>query len=52
MPQPGQIVPTEVPGKQVPQGFDSERSTEIMGEREERQRTFLNPDGTHTTRFY
>ncbi|MGW4022511.1 LamG-like jellyroll fold domain-containing protein [Streptomyces sp. NPDC005009] len=52
MPEPGPATPTDVPGTPVPQGFDSRRSTEIKSEREERQRTFRNPDGTHTTRFY
>ncbi|MFJ7131282.1 DNRLRE domain-containing protein [Streptomyces fungicidicus] len=52
MPEPGPATPTDAPGTPVPQGFDSQRSTEIKSEREERQRTFRNPDGTHTTRFY
>ncbi|MFJ9861937.1 hypothetical protein ACIRVN_31170 [Streptomyces albogriseolus] len=45
-------MPTDVPGTPVPRGFDNKHSTEIKSEREERRRTFLNPDGTHTTRFY
>lgn len=52
MPEPGPVAPTEVPEVPSPQGFDSERSTEVTSERGERQRTFSNPDGTRTTRFY
>ncbi len=52
MPVPGPVMPTDVPGTPVPRGFDNKHSTEIKSEREERRRTFLNPDGTHTTRFY
>ncbi|QES10330.1 DNRLRE domain-containing protein [Streptomyces venezuelae] len=36
------------PGK----GFDTKASTEVPAERTERGRTFLNKDGTYTTRFY
>ncbi|MER7955938.1 LamG-like jellyroll fold domain-containing protein [Streptomyces sp. NPDC096030] len=33
-------------------GFDGRRSKELPGERRERSRTFLNPDGTRTTQLY
>nr|WP_324611220.1 LamG-like jellyroll fold domain-containing protein [Streptomyces sp. WM4235] len=35
-----------------PKGFDPKVSTEVPGERTERARTFANPDGTLTTRYY
>ncbi|MGW6971636.1 LamG-like jellyroll fold domain-containing protein [Streptomyces sp. NPDC054952] len=35
-----------------PKGFDPKASTEVPGERTERARTFANPDGTLTTRYY
>ncbi|WP_327300154.1 DNRLRE domain-containing protein [Streptomyces goshikiensis] len=35
-----------------PKGFDPKASTEVPAERTERGRTFANPDGTFTTRFY
>ncbi|MFF5977140.1 LamG-like jellyroll fold domain-containing protein, partial [Streptomyces sp. NPDC012769] len=36
----------------TPKGFDARTSSEIAGKRTERGRTFLNDDGTFTTRFY
>lgn len=52
LPEPGRVTPVEAPPEPAPQGFDSERSTELSSERDERQRTFRNVDGTFTTRFY
>ncbi|WP_078954273.1 LamG-like jellyroll fold domain-containing protein [Streptomyces globisporus] len=36
----------------TPKGFDAKTSAEVAGKRTERGRTFLNKDGTYTTRFY
>lgn len=33
-------------------GFDAKRSKEVASARKEQERTYLNPDGTYTTRFY
>ncbi|MEU3791755.1 LamG-like jellyroll fold domain-containing protein [Streptomyces fructofermentans] len=33
-------------------GFDAKRSKEVKSKRAERERTFQNPDGTFTTRFF
>ncbi|MFR9725136.1 DNRLRE domain-containing protein [Streptomyces sp. MS19] len=35
-----------------PTGFDEETSVELPEERDEQSRTFLNTDGTYTTRYY
>nr|WP_308284435.1 LamG-like jellyroll fold domain-containing protein [Streptomyces flavotricini] len=35
-----------------PEGFDAKSSAEVVDKRTERGRTFLNKDGTYTTRFY
>ncbi|MFE0040236.1 hypothetical protein [Streptomyces sp. NPDC058992] len=43
-------VPAPAPG--TPHGFDEKSSKEVLGERAERARTFLNRDGSYTTRFY
>ncbi|MFH9554498.1 LamG-like jellyroll fold domain-containing protein [Streptomyces sp. NPDC017435] len=51
-PEPGPAVAVEAPASVTPQGFDAKRSKEVAGERAERERTYLNPDGTYTTRFY
>ncbi|MFE4632727.1 hypothetical protein ACFRJ1_05010 [Streptomyces sp. NPDC056773] len=54
-PKPPASVPTtSVPAPPVPEpkGFESGTSSEVTGERAERARTFLNKDGTYTTRFY
>ncbi|MGW0924937.1 LamG-like jellyroll fold domain-containing protein [Streptomyces sp. NPDC002755] len=51
-PEPGQAVEVEAPSAVTAQGFDAKRSKEMAGERSERERTYLNPDGTYTTRFY
>ncbi|WUF66943.1 DNRLRE domain-containing protein [Streptomyces nojiriensis] len=40
------------PSVAPPKGFDPKTSTEVLAERTERGRTFANPDGTFTTRFY
>ncbi|MGV9625460.1 LamG-like jellyroll fold domain-containing protein [Streptomyces sp. NPDC003487] len=49
MPAPAAVT---APGTAAVQGFDVKRSKELTGKRKERQRTFLNPDGTYTTRYY
>ncbi|MEU2263648.1 LamG-like jellyroll fold domain-containing protein [Streptomyces sp. NPDC019645] len=41
------VVPTA-----KPKGFDPKRSKETAAKRNEHSRTFLNEDGTYTTRFY
>ncbi|WP_327317953.1 hypothetical protein [Streptomyces sp. NBC_01235] len=45
-PKPGPVVETAAPGAVEPQGFDAKRSKEVAGQRAERERTYLNPDGT------
>jgi RHS repeat-associated protein len=45
-----EVVPAPV--VRGPAGFDRRRSKELPSERDERSRTFLNPDGTRTTQFY
>ncbi|SER60144.1 RHS repeat-associated core domain-containing protein [Streptomyces sp. yr375] len=52
IPAPGPVVEVAAPVAAEPQGFDARRSAEVAGERAERERTYLNPDGTYTTRFY
>ncbi|MDX3313828.1 hypothetical protein ACWGH3_20115 [Streptomyces sp. NPDC054884] len=52
MPQPGPVTSVAPPAPATPQGFDAGRSKEVAGERAERESTYLNPDGTYTTRFY
>jgi hypothetical protein len=51
-PEPGPVQRTQAPDAATPQGFNAKRSKEIKGERDERERTYFNPDGTYTTRFY
>ncbi|CAM5467433.1 laminin G [Streptomyces canus] len=51
-PEPGALQKVSSPGVIPPQGFDSKRSKELKGERAAQERTYLNPDGTYTTRFY
>ncbi|MFJ8112136.1 LamG-like jellyroll fold domain-containing protein [Streptomyces sp. NPDC096132] len=51
-PEPSSAVEVQAPGTATPQGFDAKRSEEVASERAERERTYLNPDGTYTTRFY
>lgn len=51
VPKPGPVVETTVPVPPLT-GFDAEGSREVTAERKERERTFRNPDGTYTTRFY
>nr|WP_267887314.1 LamG-like jellyroll fold domain-containing protein [Streptomyces sp. WM6372] len=43
-------VPAPKPAER--KGFDAKASTEVLGKRTERGRTFANPDGTFTSRFY
>ncbi|MEU3086606.1 LamG-like jellyroll fold domain-containing protein [Streptomyces massasporeus] len=52
LPEPGPVRKTEAPAPAAPRGFDSKRSKELTGHRAERRRTYRNPDGTNTTRFY
>ncbi|MFF8279716.1 LamG-like jellyroll fold domain-containing protein [Streptomyces lateritius] len=40
------------PHRDIPKGFDSKTSSEVTSKRTERGRTFLNEDGTYTTRFF
>ncbi|MFE7773713.1 LamG-like jellyroll fold domain-containing protein [Streptomyces sp. NPDC057445] len=40
------------PRRAAPKGFDAKASSEVTGKRAEKARTFANPDGTFTTRFY
>ncbi|ELS55655.1 LamG-like jellyroll fold domain-containing protein [Streptomyces viridochromogenes] len=52
VPESGKVRPTKAPEATTPEGFDAKRSKEVTGKRQERQRTYRNPDGTYTTRFY
>ncbi|MEW9512519.1 LamG-like jellyroll fold domain-containing protein [Streptomyces bacillaris] len=52
VPKPGPVVETSVPDPSQVTGYDAEDSREVPSERKERERTFRNPDGTFTTRFY
>ncbi|MEU9994168.1 LamG-like jellyroll fold domain-containing protein [Streptomyces sp. NPDC050848] len=51
---PADLPVTRVPAPKVaaPKGFDAKTSAEVPAQRTERGRTFLNKDGTYTTRFY
>ncbi|MFJ9121900.1 LamG-like jellyroll fold domain-containing protein [Streptomyces sp. NPDC102394] len=51
-PKPGAVRKVASPAATIPKGFDSKRSKELKGERGEQERTYLNPDGTYTTRYY
>ena len=51
-PKPGPVHKVDSPATATPKGFDSKRSKEMGSKRAEQSRTFLNPDGTYTTRFY
>jgi RHS repeat-associated protein len=51
-PKPGAVQKVKGPRTTPPEGFDAKRSKEIKGKRAKRERTYLNPDGTYTTRFY
>ncbi|GHF66160.1 hypothetical protein GCM10010218_54560 [Streptomyces mashuensis] len=51
-PRMGPAEPVKAPAALVPQGFSDGKSKELPAQRKERQRTFLNEDGTYTTRFY
>ncbi|MCZ9348725.1 hypothetical protein NGM36_02695 [Streptomyces mutabilis] len=52
VPDPAPAVPTEAPATPEVRGFDAKRSKEVASARKEQERTYLNPDGTYTTRFY
>ncbi|MFF5809259.1 LamG-like jellyroll fold domain-containing protein [Streptomyces sp. NPDC012746] len=51
---PAKLAFEKVPAPKTaqPKGFDPKASSEVPAERTERGRTFANPDGTFTTRFY
>ncbi len=51
-PSPGAVQKVASPAVATPEGFDSERSKELKSRRGEQERTYLNPDGTYTTRYY
>ncbi|MER5307278.1 LamG-like jellyroll fold domain-containing protein [Streptomyces sp. NPDC002773] len=46
------FVKVQAPEVAAPKGFVPKASTEVPAQRTERGRTFANPDGTFTTRFY
>ncbi|MGW0608304.1 LamG-like jellyroll fold domain-containing protein [Streptomyces sp. NPDC002640] len=52
LPGPGPLKKADVPGATAPAGFDEKRSKEVPGERSKRSSTYLNADGTFTTRFF
>ncbi|MGW0909405.1 LamG-like jellyroll fold domain-containing protein [Streptomyces sp. NPDC002853] len=52
LPKPGPVNKTHAPAVPVAQGFTAKHSKELKAKRKERQRTFQNPDGTYTTRYY
>ncbi|MGW4458869.1 LamG-like jellyroll fold domain-containing protein [Streptomyces albidoflavus] len=51
-PEPAPVEVVDAPSDNTPQGLVPERSEELPEERGERERTYRNPDGTLTTRFY
>ncbi|THA62642.1 hypothetical protein E6P78_23145 [Streptomyces sp. A0958] len=51
-PKPSPVERVQVPDTFVPQGFSAKRSRELKSERQAQQRTYLNDDGSLTTRFY
>ncbi|PAZ11830.1 laminin G [Streptomyces sp. SA15] len=51
-PEPGMVRRVDAPDAATPKGFDAKHSKEVKAEREEQRRTYRNPDGTYTTRFY
>ncbi|MFJ5811103.1 LamG-like jellyroll fold domain-containing protein [Streptomyces sp. NPDC093093] len=55
VPKPPSAMPfvkVPAPRTALPKGFDPKTSTEVPAKRTERGRTFANPDGTFTTRFF
>nr|WP_308434583.1 LamG-like jellyroll fold domain-containing protein [Streptomyces melanogenes] len=48
----GTAQPVDAPDAVAPSGFDAKASKELVGERDRQARTYLNEDGTRTTRFY
>ncbi|MFQ3562405.1 DNRLRE domain-containing protein [Streptomyces gramineus] len=51
-PKPGAVHKVGSPLASTPKGFDSKLSKELKNKRGARERTYLNPDGTYTTRYY
>ncbi|MEU8932882.1 LamG-like jellyroll fold domain-containing protein [Streptomyces sp. NPDC048409] len=51
-PKPGAVHKVDSPLASTPKGFDSKLSKELKNKRGARERTYLNPDGTYTTRYY
>ncbi|MEU1780508.1 LamG-like jellyroll fold domain-containing protein [Streptomyces abikoensis] len=51
-PTMGKAEQVKSPDAPAPQGFSEKTSKELPAGRQERRRTFLNEDGTYTTRFY
>ncbi|MEU3890796.1 LamG-like jellyroll fold domain-containing protein [Streptomyces sp. NPDC029041] len=51
-PKPGPVKETKAPATSAVQGFDAKRSKEVRSRRKVQERTYQNPDGTYTTRFY
>jgi RHS repeat-associated protein len=52
LPEPGPARRVKAPNAPEPHGFDAKRSKELKSKRARWQRTYLNPDGTYTTRYY
>ncbi len=52
IPKPGAVQKVASPAAATPKGFDSRLSKELKSKRGDQERTYLNPDGTYTTRFY
>ncbi|MEU1310133.1 LamG-like jellyroll fold domain-containing protein [Streptomyces cinnamoneus] len=51
-PTMGKVEQAKGPDTPTPQGFSEKTSKEVPAGRQERRRTFLNENGTYTTRFY
>ncbi|WP_052190083.1 LamG-like jellyroll fold domain-containing protein [Streptomyces sp. NRRL S-1824] len=51
-PKPGPVKPVPTPDAPAPKAFNVKHSKELKAKRKARQRTYLNDDGSFTTRFY
>ncbi|MFF7266473.1 LamG-like jellyroll fold domain-containing protein [Streptomyces sp. NPDC008159] len=51
-PEPGPVKQVAAASAPATDGFDTDDSKEVKDKRKERERTFLNEDGSYTTRFY